>query len=95
MDFLQNSPESSALSVLGKKASMMQSVRGAISKQEKDPKGPSTAVKIVAADAAGAAGSLIIGAFAAAGTAPIAPVSFFLTVAAGAIWSSGTAALLP
>ncbi|MFY8187144.1 MAG: hypothetical protein ACOVLC_04215 [Flavobacterium sp.] len=49
--------------------------------------------KILAADAMGASGSLIVGAFVAGCSGPIAPLSFFAAVAGGAAWSSGCAVI--
>jgi hypothetical protein len=49
--------------------------------------------KIIAADAMGASGALIIGGVAAAVSGPIAPLSFFAVVGASAAWSSGCAAI--
>jgi hypothetical protein len=56
-------------------------------------KASSTTKRIIAPDAAVAAASLITSAFAAVGTGPIAPVSFFVLVGVGAAFSSGLSAL--
>ena len=49
--------------------------------------------KVLAADAMGASGALIVGGIAAGFSGPIAPLSFFAVVGASAAWSSGCAAI--
>ena len=78
----------------GEGSAVLQSLRGTKSVESlKSNKIGATATRIVAADAAGAATSLIISAFAAVGTGPIAPVSFFVLVGVSAAVSSGLSAL--
>lgn len=77
----------------GEGSTVLQSLRGTKNVDGLKSNKVSTARRIVAADAAGAASTLITSAFFAAFTGPIAPVSFFVGVGVGAAVSSGLSAL--